>query len=76
MAKYILNQNKQDSDSGGNYELHNADECRFLPDVANRLNVGYFFRCQMARHAAREQYPDKAPDIDGCHWCSPQCHNE
>jgi hypothetical protein len=76
MAKYILNSNKQDSASGGNYELHNADECRFLPLVAHQLPVGYFMNCFGAKEGAQEQYPEKAADIDGCHWCCPQCHEE
>lgn len=76
MAKYILNQNRQDSVSGENYELHNEDDCNHLPDPVNRLKVGYFSNCFDAKNEAKRLYPSKSLDIDGCKHCCNACHNE
>ena len=78
MPKYILNKNKQDSSSGSNYELHNEDSgaCIRLPKPENRLQVGTYSNCRDAIAAARRQYPAMAPNIDGCYYCCPDCHNE
>lgn len=77
MAKYILNRNRQDSQSGLNYELHNETaSCEYLPHHQNRLDVGYFNSCHQAMAAARQKYPQYASSIDGCRWCSPDCHTE
>jgi len=76
MSKYILNQNQQDSDSGENYELHNEDTCHHLPDHSNRLAVGNYGNCHDAKRRAKELYPSKSADIDGCYYCCNDCHNE
>ena len=76
MSKYILNQNKQDSESGENYELHNVDTCSYLPNPENRLGVGYFDNCHDAKARAKERYPSMSSDIDGCYYCCKPCHKE
>jgi hypothetical protein len=76
MSKYILNDNKQDSRSGINYELHNEENCNRLPLLLNRLDVGYFSNCQDAMRAAKSKYPYRASDIDGCYYCCAACHKE
>jgi len=76
MAKYILNENKQDSESGENHELHNEETCTRLPYTWNRLSVGYFNNCTDAKQEAKRKYPQYSKDIDGCYYCSPACHNE
>ncbi|MCB9805805.1 hypothetical protein H6775_01430 [Candidatus Nomurabacteria bacterium] len=73
---YILNQNKQDSDSGNNYELHNQDTCEHLPALYNRLPVGVFKDCQSAKAEAKRKYPYMSKDIDGCFYCCRSCHTE
>lgn len=76
MAKYILNQNKQDSESGENYELHNENTCIRLPLEKNRLDVGYYDGCRAAKARAKEKYPSMSRDIDGCYYCCELCHDE
>jgi len=76
MAKYILNQNKQDSESGENYELHNEDTCTRLPNPGNRLYVGYFGSCHYAKEEAKSKYPSMSYAIDGCYYCCSPCHKE
>lgn len=76
MAHYILNQNKQDSESGNNYELHNEATCARLPMMHNRLEVGYFDDCQSAQAHAKTRYPGLSRDIDGCYFCCRSCHQE
>lgn len=76
MSKYILNRNKQDSESGKNYELHNEDDCSYLPDRENRIVIGNFNNCHDAKASAKTQHPSMSSDIDGCMHCCPACHNE
>lgn len=76
MSKYILNKNKQDSDSGENYELHNEGTCSHLPDWENRLDVGYFDNCHSAKAEAKRKYLSISSDIDGCYYCCNACHRE
>lgn len=77
MDKYILNRNKQDSDSGENYEIHNESEgCSYLPDLANRIELGYFSNCEGAMKKAEKEYPQWAKDINGCYYCANDCHTE
>ncbi|MEQ9246269.1 MAG: hypothetical protein RLO21_09810 [Nitratireductor sp.] len=78
MAKYILNQNKQDSQSGQNHELHNESPgaCSHLPARENRLEVGNFSNCHDAMAEAKRKYPSMAADIDGCYYCCSACHKE
>ncbi|SDB21512.1 hypothetical protein [Bauldia litoralis] len=78
MAKYILNQNQQDSASGANNELHDETPgaCNRLPLSSNRLDVGYFSNCGEAMAEARRKYPSLSSRLDGCYYCCPTCHSE
>lgn len=76
MAKYILNQNKQDSPSGENYEIHNEEICTHLPIPVNRIHIGYFNNCKDAMASAIKKYPELRSEIDGCYWCCNSCHKE
>ena len=76
MATYILNKSKEDSKSGQNYEVHNADFCPYLPIPSNRLELGVFTDCIDAVALAKEKYPELSKDIDGCFYCSAKCHIE
>jgi hypothetical protein len=76
MSKYILNKNKQDSESGENYELHNEGTCIRLPHYSNRMDVGYFDNCRDAIASAKSKYPSMSFDIDGCYYCCKPCHKE
>lgn len=76
MSRYILNNNKQDSLSGENYEIHNVDNCTHLPLLENRLFVGYFNNCKDALLVAKNQYPKHKEEIDGCFWCCNSCHKK
>ena len=76
MSRYILNQNKQDSQSGENYEVHNETICTHLPLLKNRISLGNFNNCQDALKKAKDIYPRSKSDIDGCYWCCNACHKE
>jgi hypothetical protein len=76
MSKYLLNNNKQDSKRGDNYELHNEETCNRLPNHSNRLYIGNFSNCQDAMREAKAKYPYMASDIDGCFYCCSACHKE
>lgn len=75
MAKYILNQNQQDSESGMNYEVHNEETCIRLPAHHNRIPLGNYSNCKGAVSAAKTMRPVWTHQIDGCYWCSGSCHN-
>lgn len=76
MSRYILNKNKQDSESGKNNEVHNENTCDHLPLLGNRIFLGYFNNCQDALSKAKSDYPGSKNDIDGCYWCCNPCHKE
>lgn len=76
MSKYIINQNKQDSASGENYEVHNEETCNHLPNLSNRIYLGYFSDCHEAVRKAKENHSSWSSDIDGCGHCCVPCHNE
>lgn len=68
MAKYYLNKNAQPT---GEREIH-KDGCLKLPDVNNRIYLGFFTNCKDALNEAKKIYPD----VDGCYYCSNQCHKK
>jgi hypothetical protein len=77
MSKYILNKNQQDSQSGKNYEVHNEDSnCSKLPNLENRISLGYHQNCESAIRKAKETRPEWKYDIDGCFYCAKDCHTE
>lgn len=76
MAKYIINKNKQDSESGENHEIHNEDYCKRLPNYENRIDLGYFNNCKDAMDNAIKRFPKSSKEIDGCFWCCNDCHTQ
>lgn len=76
MNRYILNKNRQDSESGENHEVHNEDTCNRLPLHENRIYLGYISNCHGAMRDAKAKYPNIAAEIDGFYYCCPECHHE
>lgn len=66
MAEYYVSKNAQ---SNGDHEVHEKD-CRSLPDPGNRAYLGIFSSCHAALSAARLRYSR----VDGCCFCSRECH--
>lgn len=70
---YYLNNKKQSSASGGNYEVHTA-ECTHAPlDKSNMIYLGSFKTPREAVMAAKRDHLAMAMDIDGCYFC---CRSE
>lgn len=69
MARYIVNKNAQPT---GEHEVHNTSTCNWLPDAANRIDLGEHSTCQSAVLEAKRLYPNNK--FDGCYHCSPACH--
>lgn len=76
MARYLINKNKQDSESGENFEVHNEDICVRLPDLKNRIQLGNFTNCDSAMVVAKKKWPSQKSNIDGCYYCCEDCHEE
>lgn len=66
MKKYYVNKNKQ---SNGDHEVHDAD-CKYLPNIENRIYLGEFSNCKPAVTEAKKTYSQS----NGCKTCSPDCH--
>lgn len=64
MARYYVNDEAQ---SSGEHEVHKQG-CSFMP--SNRTYLGEFESCSPAIRKARETYSN----VDGCYWCSRDCH--
>lgn len=77
MNKYILNLNKQDSESGKNYEVHNSNSgCSFLPKLENQKDLGNFMSCHEAINYVKKNFSKEIADnVDGCYYCT-SCHKE
>ena len=68
MAYHFYYVNKK-GDSDGFHEVH-TEECTYCPDVINRTYLGYYSSCEEAVNEARGHYVK----VDGCFWCSRECH--
>lgn len=68
MDLYYVNKNDQPS---GEHEVHKSD-CSYLPDLQNRLSLGYHSKCSDAVKKAKETYTN----VDGCYYCCNECHNK
>ena len=66
MASYYVNKSAQPN---GDHEVHKAG-CSFLPGADQRIYLGDFARCQPALKKAGEHYRD----VNGCYYCSKECH--
>lgn len=68
MALYYVNKNQQ---SNGDHEVHKSG-CSYLPNPENRTYLGSYESCGPAVAEAKRVYPNWK--INGCYWCSPNCH--
>ena len=64
--RYYVNRHPQDN---GDHEVHKED-CQFLPDKENRVDLGLFYDCEQAVEKAKKDYPQ----ADGCWFCAERCH--
>lgn len=67
---YYLNTNEQTS---GDYEVH-CETCKFMPDIDNRLYLGYFSNCADAVARAKALRPYLSKHINGCWFCCRPCN--
>lgn len=63
--KYYVHSRPQ---SNGDHEVH-QEGCSWMPQPENRIYLGEFYNCQDAVNAAKPYYKD----VDGCHYCCPEC---
>lgn len=68
MAIYYLNKNTQPT---GEHEVHTST-CPYLPDPNNRIYLGSFSNCKDALTEAKKYYSN----VDGCFYCSKECHSK
>lgn len=68
MTKYYVN-NKQQSNSGHNHEVH-KEGCFWMP--SDKTYLGEFYSSQTALEAAKEIYSD----ADGCRFCCPEINHD
>ena len=66
MSRYYVNDNAQ---SNGDHEVHTTG-CSYLPALANRTYLGDFDNCQEAVEEARIYFEQ----VNGCYFCSYECH--
>ena len=66
MKRYLVNKQAQPT---GEHEVHH-EHCDHLPELNNRLDLGYFNNCQAAVEEARKHYSN----VDGCYYCCNDCH--
>ena len=66
MADYYVNKNAQPT---GEHEVHTST-CPYLPNQNNRQYLGTFYNCKDAIAEAKKYYSN----VDGCFYCSKECH--
>jgi len=66
MARYYVNKNVQNN---GQHEVHKQG-CSYMPDEQNRKYLGDFSNCFSAVVEAKSHYDN----VDGCYFCSRNCH--
>jgi len=63
--------NKKSQTDSGDHEVHDLTSTKgCLPNVENRLALGYHSTCSSAVTAAKAHYSDS----NGCAYCAPACH--
>lgn len=55
----------------GEHEVH-AENCRYLPDVTNRIYLGIFNSPREAVEEAKKYYSN----VDGCYFCCYPAHTK
>lgn len=66
MPNYYVN---TDSQPAGEHEVHTT-ECGHGPAAAKRKPLGWYASCSLAIEAAKRLYTQ----VDGCKFCSKECH--
>lgn len=66
MARYYVNKNVQ---TNGDHEVHTTG-CSWLPKIENRIYLGDFSNCKAAVKKAKDYYLQ----VNGCYYCSKDCH--
>lgn len=66
MAFYFVNKNAQPT---GEHEVH-KEGCVFMPDIENRIFLGYFTDAKAACMKAKEYFSK----VDGCFYCAEEAH--
>ena len=66
MPYYYVNKHAQ---ANGDHEVHKED-CKYMPDPANRQYLGNFSNCYQAVVEAKRYYSR----ADGCYYCCKECH--
>lgn len=69
MSKYYYVNRKEQNN--GDHEVHSQD-CRYLLEISNRIYLGYHENCKTAVAEAKKHYNQ----VNGCIYCSPQCHTQ
>lgn len=67
MASYYVNKNAQ---TNGDHEVH-REGCSWLPKHENRIYLGEYHSCHGAVAKAGTHYLQ----VNGCAYCSPDCHS-
>lgn len=70
MPYYCVNRNAQSI--SGDHEVHDLTPgaCSRLPNLENRIALGWHLTCHTAVAQAKAYYPT----ADGCFWCCSACH--
>lgn len=69
MPTYVVNKNAQPN---GDHEVHDEASTRgCLPDVSNRVSLGFFLSCSGAVSEANRRGYRPA---NGCYYCANACH--
>lgn len=63
---FYINRNEQLT---GEHEIH-RENCVYLPEIENRLYLGYFYDPKQALLEAEKLYSK----VDGCYWCCNEIH--
>lgn len=66
MARYYVNKNAQ---ANGDHEVHKST-CFWCPKAENRIYLGLFDTCKEAVKKAKNYYSQ----VNGCYFCSNECH--
>jgi len=72
IALYYLNLPPKSEGKGLLYEIHKED-CPWLEQVEHSELIGDFLNCREAINKAQLDHPDWK--IEGCFYCSKDCHN-
>ena len=70
MPTYLVN--TKERFSNGKHEVHQTYNCSHLPDSENQEDLGWHADCKAAIKEAKGRHPGWI--MDGCYFCSEDCH--